>query len=180
MILLILLPLTACTTMMTPQQHQAFARDLAVLKSCDEAGLISPELVAQAMHLYRSRLQNYKYDENIMNKYFENYEKQIHQDLKNSNLCRSYSSYVHSEILDRQQALRNTQEFTQALSNFANTYANSMYQQAQMYNNATQSMMYQTPTITPIQPAYSIQPPQIKTTCMNVGNGMYNCTSKPR
>lgn len=166
--------LSGCATMMTPQQHQFFAQDWVKLDLCTKAGLLPANLVAEAKQLYRFRLQNYKFDENIMNSNINHYNQVIRRNL-NPTTCNTYAVKVHGEILQRQQAQRDAAELSQAFNNMANAYTNSAYQSAQMYNQATQNIIN-----TPQYQLQPVRPPKTTTNCMRVGNSMYNCQSQTR
>lgn len=168
------LMLSGYTTMMTPQQHQIFAKDWVMLDLCTKTGLISPELSAQARQLYRFRLQNYKFEEDAINTHINNYDQQIRRNL-NDAACNTYAAQVYEEILDRQQMQASIAELSQTLQGLSNSFANSTYQQMQINQQMNQTLM-STPQYQP-QP---IIPPKTTTNCMRVGNGMYNCQSQTR
>lgn len=168
------LALTGCATMMTPEQHQIFAKDWVTLDLCTQTGLIPTDLAAEARHLYNFRLQNYKFDENKMNSHINSYNHQIRQNFSPAT-CNSYAAQVYGEILDRQKAQRDMAQLQQTLNGIANSYANSAYQSAQLYNQATQNIIN--------MPQYQSQPirqSQTTTNCMRISNGMYNCQSRTR
>lgn len=168
------LVLVGCATMMTPEQHQIFAKDWVTLDLCTQTGLISTDLAAEARHLYNFRLKNYKFDENKMNSHINSYNHQIRQNFSPAT-CNSYTAQVYGEILDRQRAQASVTQLNQTLNNLSGSFANSTYQQTQMNNQMNQYLMN--------MPQYQSQPirqPQTTTNCMRVGNGMYNCQSQTR
>ncbi|MFB6348351.1 hypothetical protein ACFBZI_02655 [Moraxella sp. ZJ142] len=168
--------LAGCASVMTPEQHQQFARDSAMLTLCDDAGLLSPQLASEAVNLYRFRINNYIVDNDVLDKHYNHYMQQFNGKITRAD-CSSYARQVQGEIFDRQRAVENADAFMQAISGLSNAYATGMQQRAQAYHEAATGIaLMGTPQIQPIQPLYNIGP--TRTNCITVGSGMVSCQTQ--
>lgn len=174
---LAILVLNGCSaTPATIQQHQYLARNLALLNTCINRGMINTDIASHGKALYQKSLQQYRFDDNLLNTYFQSFLQRSNS--INQQHCNQQAVAINTEIIERN---RRAEELNQAIQTFnhnlnsitesnrqlANTYSN-MANGIQQYNNQM------------FQQNYSIYPNQSQTNCMRVANGMFSCTTRPR
>jgi len=117
------LMLAGCATTMTPEQHNIFAKDYALLNICSEQGLMDQNLAANGLSLYRDRLDNYKADTNLIDSQISQYYQQ--RNSVGSNMCNQYSVKLRSELIQQQKTAQSVVDFNKAMTNFSDSMQKS-------------------------------------------------------
>ena len=132
--------LSGCATTMTPEQHNMFARDYALLNICAEQGLIDPNLAANGLYLYQDRLSNYKADLNLINQQIGQYYQ--HRGSVSSEHCNYYAVQLHSELIQKQKAEQEMQEFNRAMEAFNESMERSQERSLRLIESINNSSGY--------------------------------------
>ena len=114
-----ILMLTSCATTMTPQQHNLFAQDYALLRMCSEQGFLNQNLAANGLSLYRNRLNRYKADTNLIDTQVSQYYEQ--RNSLNSNICNQYAVNLQADLIGEQQRAKSVADFNNALTDFSDS-----------------------------------------------------------
>lgn len=118
-----ILMMTGCATTMTPEQHNLFAKDYALLNICSEQGLMDQNLAANGLSLYRDRLNNYKADNNLINSQVSQYYQQ--KNSVGSSICNQYSVKLRSELIQQEKAAKSLADFNKATASFSDSMQKS-------------------------------------------------------
>ena len=117
------LMLTGCATTMTPEQHNTFALDYALLNICSEKGLMDQNLAANGLSFYREILNRYKTDDNLIDSQVNQYYQRRNE--VDSNLCNRYSVTLRSELIQQQKTAQSLAEFNNAMAGFSDSMQKS-------------------------------------------------------